>query len=200
MSEKLPEAEIAQRRLTLALVEIGACITDIGNLILQGPSASKMKRGGVVIGLQRAMLAIQNKSFTDLMRDPQLQATEFGSNHVYMDPVLDLVAMMREFITYVPEGTPLKEQVTEILAQIDTTTQVEVEQENGITIRSYRICEFTYTNWKGEVEQRKVRPIKFYHGSTEWYPKPGWLMQALDLDKDQRRDFSMPNMSNVVFS
>lgn len=199
-AQLMTEQEIAHRRMQLALVEVGACISDIGNMLLQGPAAPKLKLGGIVIGMQRAMLAVQNKSFGDMWREPQLQATDGGSNHVYMDPILDLAVLLKEFLTHVPDETPLKEQVVEMVGTIDPTTQVEVKQINGIAIRSYRQCEFVYKNYKGEVERRKVRPTKFYYGTTEWYPIPGWLMEGLDIEKDVMRAFSCPNMTEVVFS
>ena len=46
-----------------------------------------------------------------------------------------------------------------------------------------------YKNWKGETSERRLRPIAFWHGSTEWHPEPGLMMKAVDLEKQAERDF-----------
>lgn len=50
---------------------------------------------------------------------------------------------------------------------------------------------FVYRNWRGEVSQRRVRPLGIRFGSTEWHPEPQWLLRAVDLDKDEEREFAM---------
>lgn len=54
--------------------------------------------------------------------------------------------------------------------------------------------EFGYTNWKGEFGRRRVQPIRWYHGSTEWHPDPQWLMKAYDTDKKEIRVFAVKDM------
>ncbi len=48
-----------------------------------------------------------------------------------------------------------------------------------------------YSNWRGETAQRRIIPIRLWLGSTEWHPEPGWLLRALDVDKDAMRDFAL---------
>lgn len=57
---------------------------------------------------------------------------------------------------------------------------------------------FVYTNWKGEVETRRVEPIKLYYGSTEWHPKEQWLLEAMDLDKGAIRQFAVNDIIDYV--
>lgn len=56
---------------------------------------------------------------------------------------------------------------------------------------------FTYLNWRKEVARRTVRPICIWFGATEWHPEQQWFMRAVDLEKDQIRDFAMKDMSDV---
>lgn len=56
---------------------------------------------------------------------------------------------------------------------------------------------FTYRNWRGEVAQRVVRPIAIRFGATEYHPRPQWLMQAFDLEKQAVRDFAMSDLSDI---
>lgn len=57
--------------------------------------------------------------------------------------------------------------------------------------------EFDYTNYKGEQSHRRVIVHSVGYGSNEWHPEPQWLMYALDLDKNEFREFAMKDMSNV---
>ena len=196
---ELPADEIAKRRLLLAIGEIGACLTDMVNLSLQS-SSSPMKRGGITLGLQRAMLAVQNRSFAEFMREPQLHPTDGQGGHVYLDPLLDLIGLLNEFLPHVGDSVPFKAQVVETLAQFDMRTQLDFGRIDGVTIRLHTKCRFTYRNWKNEVEVRYVRPMRVYWGTTEYYPEPGWLMHAFDVEKNQLRDFSLARMTDVEFS
>jgi predicted DNA-binding transcriptional regulator YafY len=54
-----------------------------------------------------------------------------------------------------------------------------------------QIIEFTYKNYRGEIADRKVVPIKIYFGSTEYHKEPQWILKALDLDKNAERDFAL---------
>lgn len=58
---------------------------------------------------------------------------------------------------------------------------------------------FTYTNWRGETAERRVRPssVIFRFAGTEWHPEPQWLMSAIDLDKVACRDFAV---RDIVFA
>ena len=62
----------------------------------------------------------------------------------------------------------------------------------GITFSKDIRC--WYTNWRGEVTARHIRPMRIYFGSTDWHPEEQWLMEAMDLDKQQVRVFAMRDM------
>lgn len=53
---------------------------------------------------------------------------------------------------------------------------------------------FTYRNFRGEVAERRVRPISVVFGKNDWHPVPQWLLVAHDLDKDAVRNFAMRDM------
>ena len=55
------------------------------------------------------------------------------------------------------------------------------------------VCE--YRNWRGEVAVRRFRPIRLWHGSTEWHREPCLLLKAMDLDKNAERDFCMTDFN-----
>jgi predicted DNA-binding transcriptional regulator YafY len=50
---------------------------------------------------------------------------------------------------------------------------------------------FEYINWEGKREERSVRPMKVWHGSTKWHKKKQWFLKAHDLKKDSKRDFAL---------
>lgn len=64
--------------------------------------------------------------------------------------------------------------------------------EKGMTI------EFDYTNWKGQIDKRKVFVYGVIWGNNEWHKEEQWLLHALDEDKREARYFAMRDMRNVV--
>jgi predicted DNA-binding transcriptional regulator YafY len=57
--------------------------------------------------------------------------------------------------------------------------------------------EFDYVNYKGEKSHRQVIVHSINYGISKWHTKPQWLMYALDIDKNEFRDFAMKDMLNV---
>lgn len=55
-----------------------------------------------------------------------------------------------------------------------------------------------YRNWRGEMATRRLRPVAFWHGSTEWHPTPGLMLKAVDLDKDAERDFAVADFNTAT--
>ena len=53
---------------------------------------------------------------------------------------------------------------------------------------------FEYMNWEGKWGVRRVRPIKLWYGSTQWHQEPGWLLKAMDLEKNAERDFAVKDI------
>jgi DNA segregation ATPase FtsK/SpoIIIE-like protein len=48
-----------------------------------------------------------------------------------------------------------------------------------------------YTNWRGERSYRRVRPLRVVFENNEWHPDTQWLLEAIDLEKEQVRTFAM---------
>ncbi len=59
---------------------------------------------------------------------------------------------------------------------------------------------FFYTNYRGEYEQRHVIFRELSWGSTEYYPELQFLFTGFDVDKDEVRSFSLPQMDVATFS
>jgi predicted DNA-binding transcriptional regulator YafY len=53
-----------------------------------------------------------------------------------------------------------------------------------------------YTNWKGVQAWRRVKPQKLWFGTTEHHPEHQLLMRALDLDKNETRDFAVRDIED----
>lgn len=48
-----------------------------------------------------------------------------------------------------------------------------------------------YKNWRGEVGERTIQPVKIWYGATEWHPEKQWFLKAFDIDKQAERDFAL---------
>lgn len=48
-----------------------------------------------------------------------------------------------------------------------------------------------YTNHRGERAPRTIRPIGLRFGSSDWRQKPQWLLAAVDVEKQEPREFAM---------
>lgn len=56
---------------------------------------------------------------------------------------------------------------------------------------------FDYTNYKGvRTVARKVYPLFLFYGSTEYYPKPQWLLNAYDFGRQAVRTFAVNKIEN----
>lgn len=51
-----------------------------------------------------------------------------------------------------------------------------------------------YTNWKNETSERHIIPIEIWFGSTEWHKEVQWLLKAMDVDKNEERDFALKDI------
>ena len=56
------------------------------------------------------------------------------------------------------------------------------------------IVTILYTNWKGETAERDIRPIELWFGATEYHPEEQWLLRALDIEKNDERNFAMKDI------
>lgn len=53
-----------------------------------------------------------------------------------------------------------------------------------------------YTNHRGETGERKIVPKKIWFGATEWHPEEQWLLEALDVAKNEDRHFAMKDIKS----
>lgn len=52
-----------------------------------------------------------------------------------------------------------------------------------------------YTNWKGNTRWRKIIPINIEFKSTSWHKETQWILNALDVEKNEERDFAIKDIS-----
>lgn len=57
----------------------------------------------------------------------------------------------------------------------------------------------TYRNYRGEVAERRLQPIRVDFGSTDRHPHPQWLLIAYDLDKKAERTFALKDFNPLTF-
>jgi len=61
-----------------------------------------------------------------------------------------------------------------------------------------KALQFEYKNWEGITAVRKVKPIKIWWGVTQWHPKEQWFLKALDLEKNEERDFAVKDIMKFL--
>jgi predicted DNA-binding transcriptional regulator YafY len=55
--------------------------------------------------------------------------------------------------------------------------------------------QIVYTNYRGDINERRIHPLKLYWGSNEYHPKEQWLVSAMDLDRNVIREFALNDIS-----
>lgn len=53
-----------------------------------------------------------------------------------------------------------------------------------------------YTNWRNETATRRIIPERIWYGSTSWHPEEQWLLEALDVEKGERRSFAIADIKS----
>lgn len=66
--------------------------------------------------------------------------------------------------------------------------QVDVENQ---------IVEVDYTNWRGIRSTRKILPIRIFFGSNEFHTESQWLLEALDIERQENRTFALKNIHSI---
>jgi hypothetical protein len=56
------------------------------------------------------------------------------------------------------------------------------------------IAKVLYTNHRGETAERTIRPLHVWFGSTQWHTDPQWLLKAVDMQKNEERDFALKDV------
>jgi len=62
-------------------------------------------------------------------------------------------------------------------------------------VNNTEILEFGYTNWRGEYAVRRAIPLRIELKESHWHgPGLHYIMVALDVDKQEERDFLLIDM------
>lgn len=48
-----------------------------------------------------------------------------------------------------------------------------------------------YRNHRGDVATRTVTPRQVWYGTTEWHPRPQWLLDVWDHGKNAERTYAL---------
>lgn len=51
-----------------------------------------------------------------------------------------------------------------------------------------------YTNWKNDTRYRIIIPISIEFKSTEWHKEEQWILNAMDVEKNEQRSFAMKDI------
>ncbi len=51
-----------------------------------------------------------------------------------------------------------------------------------------------YTNWKNNTRYRIIIPISIEFKSTEWHKEEQWILNAIDVEKNEQRSFAMKDI------
>lgn len=57
-----------------------------------------------------------------------------------------------------------------------------------------------YTNYKGDTRIRFIVPYRIWFGTTEYHPEPQWLVCAVDMEKNEQRDFALRDMVPLKYN
>lgn len=55
-----------------------------------------------------------------------------------------------------------------------------------------------YKNWKGSIGIRKIVPDYVWFGVTQFHQNPQWLIHALDVEKQEYRDFAIVDIIKFI--
>jgi predicted DNA-binding transcriptional regulator YafY len=61
-----------------------------------------------------------------------------------------------------------------------------------------RTVRILYTNYRGETTLRRIVPERVHFASTDWHPKPQWLLDALDVERNAMRSFAMKDIRSWI--
>lgn len=70
----------------------------------------------------------------------------------------------------------------------------EPAPETGTRLDAGRVVSILYTNHRQETARRRIIPRRLRFGMSDWHPDPQWLLDAVDIEKDQWRTFAMRNI------
>lgn len=70
------------------------------------------------------------------------------------------------------------------------------KETTNAPVSTKQILRFRYRNWRGEVADRSVIPIRTSVGVSIYHNdgKPCWIMTAYDTEKEVLRDFALKDI------
>ena len=57
-----------------------------------------------------------------------------------------------------------------------------------------KVLQIVYKNYRGQTALRNILPEKIEFGKTWFHPTEQWLVHALDIDKNEKRIFTLKDM------
>lgn len=63
------------------------------------------------------------------------------------------------------------------------------DAKNGMSLEKRVIVD--YTNHRGERRERTIDPIFFAFTSSPWHPEPQWILDAIDVERNETRSFAL---------
>ena len=64
---------------------------------------------------------------------------------------------------------------------------VKLEKEN-------KQVKILYTNWKNETRYRTIIPMSIEFKSTDWHKEEQWILNAIDIEKNEPRGFAIKDI------
>ena len=59
-----------------------------------------------------------------------------------------------------------------------------------------KIIQILYKNWKGETKLRNILPLSIEFKSTNWHKDAQWILNAIDIEKNEERGFAIKDIKN----
>jgi hypothetical protein len=98
------------------------------------------------------------------------------------DALVDLYQELLDAVVYLRQEI---EERAQRVAQAAREGQATVPTYLGPPLR------VRYRNHRGEEAERRIRPVRLWYGTTPWHDEPQYLLEALDLDRGELRNFAL---------
>jgi predicted DNA-binding transcriptional regulator YafY len=57
-----------------------------------------------------------------------------------------------------------------------------------------QVVTIDYENWRGKRRLRRIEPLRIVFANSEWHPESQWLLEAVDVEKGETREFAMKDI------
>lgn len=89
------------------------------------------------------------------------------------------------------EGCPLAVTTVPVSSRLSRSFPITLIRDEPSTAEPEQYALIDYTNYRGERRMRRIKPIKIYFGTNDYHSDPQWLLSAIDVERDELRDFAM---------